>query len=230
MFLRLVTKFPEEVMTRYIQFMFLPLITRLVNDESAQCRKMVGLLLKSLVQRAPRTMMDSLLDLVISWVGGGDLLQRRAASQVLGLVVEQLGNACERYLEKILTSVASSISSLLKKDGGWEVCYYLLIASEKLLNAIPKLAEKGDLGQLCALVQEGVLLHKHTWVRLCGSRILGTLFGVAGGSRMAGVLGKCGGGFNVLKALCAQMASPLFDERLGEQVRTQCTMRMSMHL
>jgi hypothetical protein len=38
---RIVAEFPEAVLREYLQFMFVPLVMRLVNDDVAACRYVV---------------------------------------------------------------------------------------------------------------------------------------------------------------------------------------------
>jgi hypothetical protein len=215
---RLICRLPEGVLEKYTEFLFLPLLARLVNDESAACRKMVGLLLGSLVKHTSKAKKDALIDMVCTLCGSGEMLRRRAAAQALGIMIEQLGDATERYADKLLGVVSSSVKTLVRKSNDeWEVVYYLLLATEKLLRGVPKLPERGDLAALSAMVQQSALLHKHAWVRLSASRVMGTLF-TAGAPRVAKLLQMGGGGFAVVKALCGQLAAPNLDERLGEQV------------
>ncbi len=215
---RLISRFPEEVLDKYTELFFLPLLACLVNDESAACRKMVGLLVGSVMKHASKSKKDALIHMVSTLCGSGELLRRRAASQALGIMVEHLGDSAERYAEKVLTVVSSSVKNLLHKaNQEWEVVYFLLLATEKLLRAVPKLAEQGDLDTLSVMVQQKTLVHKHAWVRLSASRIMGTLF-CGTSARVGALLKKGGGGFAVIKDLCAQLAATNLDEKLGQQV------------
>lgn len=46
----LVNKLPQELLTTYAPVLFMPLVSRLVNDPSANCRKEVGAALTSLLK------------------------------------------------------------------------------------------------------------------------------------------------------------------------------------
>lgn len=63
---------------------FLPLVTRLVNDPSSKCRAMVGAALGVLLRRAAPPRRDRLAQFCAQWLGGGDARLNRAAAQVRG--------------------------------------------------------------------------------------------------------------------------------------------------
>jgi len=212
---RLVTKLPEEILETYFTFIFLPLVARIVNDESAACRKMVGVLLKSLVARANRKQADALVDLVLGWTSSGEKLRKRAASQVMGLIIEQLGTSCDRYRDRLATSLSAAIAQGATQPD-WEIVYYQMIAVEKLIKASPSIAASGDAKELGKVMSPLVLAHKHSWIKLSAGRVLGSL--ISGGKSKAGnLLEAAGGTFGVLKALCSQLAGEGLEERLGEQ-------------
>jgi len=211
---RLALKLPQALMDQYLELLFLPLVTRLVNDDSSTCRSMVGLLLKQLLARAQSKQLDTLLDMILEWLGGGEALLRRAAAQVLGLLVEQQGTGAERYMQRVLAALASAASlSLDSIEGGgeWESLYHLLNAAEKLHAASKKLVHTPgyfeEAGQLLAPL---VLHHRHQWVQLAAARLLGRALGMldsaaAGGKALRQLLKACGGAFLVIRGICAQV-------------------------
>jgi len=224
---RIAAKLPAAVMQQYLELFFIPLVTRLVNDDSSACRKMVGLLLKDLLSRAERKQLDALLDLILEWAGGGDALLRRAAAQVLGLLVEQQGAAAERYMERVLAALAASLAISLKSDlaqGEWECAYQLLTAAEKLHGACGKLTSAPSyLEHAGELLAPRVMQHRHPWVQLAAARLLGRALGAvdpeaAGVAGLKKLLGACGGCFPVVRAICAQVAKGDLDQRMSEQV------------
>jgi U3 small nucleolar RNA-associated protein 20 len=259
---RIAAKLPQPVMQQYLELFFLPLVTRLVNDDSSTCRKMVGLLIKDLLGRAERKQLDTLLDLVLEWSGGADALLRRAAAQVLGLLVEQQGSAAERYMERVLAALAQAVAISLQGDqphGEWEGVYQLLTAAEKLHGACSKLTHaptylehmvrptppacharvlargwrmcgwlivrmlKGANGVQGRLLGARVVQHRHPWVQLAAARLLGRALGAvdpeaAGAAGLRKLLNACGGCFQVVRGICAQVAKGDLDERMSEQV------------
>lgn len=121
-----------------------------------------------------------------------------------------------RYKARLLDGLAAAVSSSVS-GADWEVTYYQMIAAEKLAKAVPAICTGGDAKPLGMLVKPNVLQHRHSWVKLCAGRLLGTL--QAGGrTRLGQLLDAAGGAFGVLKALCSQLAGDTVDERLGEQI------------
>lgn len=43
--------FPNKLLTQYASFFFVPLVSRLLNDDSANCRKLAALAIKSLLNK-----------------------------------------------------------------------------------------------------------------------------------------------------------------------------------
>ena len=224
---RIVTKLPLALLVQYLELFFLPLVTRLVNDDSTTCRTMVGVLLKKLMARAPRKQLDTLVDLILEWAGGSELLLRRAAAQVLGLLVEQQGSGAERYMGRVLSALTHSVTvslSATETGGEWESIYHLLTAAEKLHAALAQLPHTPDyLSDVALLLCSRVLHHRHTWVQLAAARVLGRALGAIdpkaqGGVGLRKLLTACGGAFALVRGMCAQVASDSFDERLSEQV------------
>ena len=231
---RLVAKLPDDVLGAYVELVFLPLVTRLVNDDSATCRRMVGVLIKALLGRAERRQADGLVEIVVEWSAGGEVLLRRAAAQVIALFCEQLAAGTERYLAKLLPAVSTTLKLALSSANGaggggaaggeWESVYHALSACEKLHVACPHVVgNKEYKGHAAVLLGPRVLAHWHPWVQLAGARLFGRAMGLmdaeaAGGARLKKLLGACGGAFSVVRAMCAQVAKESFDEALSEQV------------
>ena len=229
---RLVTKLPQAVLDQYLELFFLPLVTRLVNDDSGTCRKMVGLLIKQLLGRATRKQLDALFDLITEWIGGKESLLRRAAAQVMGLLVEQQGAASDRYMERVYAALSQAVSlSLSTEETGseWECIYHALTAADKLHAAAKKLPLSPDYMQGSGhLLATRILHHRHPWVQLAAARLLGRALGAvdahaAGGIKLRNLLSACGGAFVVVRGICAQVANSAFDEKLSQQVHASVT-------
>ena len=91
-----VKRFPVDVLDDVADYLFLPLVVRLVNDERASCRTAVGVALKALMSRIAPPAFNRLFGLVTNWLDGNggveDAAERRelkrAAVQVAGLAVD----------------------------------------------------------------------------------------------------------------------------------------------
>ncbi|CAK8990159.1 Small subunit processome component 20 homolog (Down-regulated in metastasis protein) [Durusdinium trenchii] len=101
----IVNRFPVELVEDISQFCFLPLVLRLVNDDSPECRKQVAHVIQKIVNKLGPAKAQALLGIVEVWLetasaafkAGSDgaaaaapqeLLLERAAVQIIGLVAE----------------------------------------------------------------------------------------------------------------------------------------------
>ena len=133
---RVVARLSIELLEAYLELVFLSLVVRLVNDDIATCRRIVALLLKDLLARCPRKQLDSLLDVAVAWSTGGEPTLRRATVHLLGILVEQQGASAERLVDKLLPAFTQALARTTRAD--WEEAYHILVASDKLIAALPK--------------------------------------------------------------------------------------------
>jgi U3 small nucleolar RNA-associated protein 20 len=77
-----IMKFPETVVEEQAETLFLPLVTRLVNDSASHVRAMVGTVLKVLMGRVGSRSIQQMLDFSLSWYKGGNSRLWRPAAQV----------------------------------------------------------------------------------------------------------------------------------------------------
>lgn len=75
-------KFPPEIVDENGDFFFLPLVTRLVNDDNQQCRAMVGSVLKVLMGRVGSAARQRMIEFAMAWYGGERRELWRPAAQV----------------------------------------------------------------------------------------------------------------------------------------------------
>jgi U3 small nucleolar RNA-associated protein 20 len=160
-----VAKFPFAVLEEYAEFFFVPLVTRLVNDQDAECRRLVGRLMKALLVRLGgegSAKQARVRAYTVAWLANGkDPLLQRAAAQVLGLMVdvagERSGQFCDEFLPPLhrLLAAAAGVKEDAEGDekggsdeggeggegGGeatkWQPTYYGLLLLEKLVQASP---------------------------------------------------------------------------------------------
>ena len=67
MLLYLFNKLPEDLLVEKAAYCFIPLVLRLVNDESPRLRAMAGALLTSLLRRLPDQPFQRLYSLTVGW-------------------------------------------------------------------------------------------------------------------------------------------------------------------
>jgi U3 small nucleolar RNA-associated protein 20 len=77
-----IVKFPEQLVDENGNFFFLPLVTRLVNDDNQQCRAMVGAVLKVLMGRVGPPARQRMLEFAMAWYAGEREELWRPAAQV----------------------------------------------------------------------------------------------------------------------------------------------------
>lgn len=89
-----VNRFPVDVLDEQCEFLFLPLVVRLVNDDDAKCRSDIGGVLRRMVESVSPHKQLVLMAHCVQWVNaatsGGNAKLGRAGAQVLGFAVEKL--------------------------------------------------------------------------------------------------------------------------------------------
>lgn len=78
----IIMKFPEAVVEEHADTIFLPLVTRLVNDQSNHVRTMVGTVLKVLMNRVGPHALQRMVDFSLKWYKGENFRLWRPAAQV----------------------------------------------------------------------------------------------------------------------------------------------------
>ncbi|MCO5578548.1 hypothetical protein L7F22_032391 [Adiantum nelumboides] len=148
----IIMKFPAQAVDEQLETFFLPLVTRLVNDESNQLRAMVGTILKVLMGRVSQRSLQRMLQFCFSWLREDKQQLWRAAGQVLGLAVEVMEVKYHVHLEESLILVMRILNHVLEVNvvemkafpttvGSmlWQEAYYILVMLEKLLKQFPDL-------------------------------------------------------------------------------------------
>ncbi|RDD45796.1 Small subunit processome component 20-like protein [Trichoplax sp. H2] len=183
----MLNEFPSSLLFEYSLIIFMSLATCLVNDDSATCRKMNALAVRTLLEKMDVTHLNELLELVISWLKGHRVIHQRLALQLLGIFAECQSDFLEKRLKDVLPLVLA-----LAKDGDYEQsdnldheniriqdsrCYYLI-------NTLQKISDKYDLtndkyqGYITSLWDCIIfsLEYPHMWVRLTGCQLIGFIF------------------------------------------------------
>ncbi|GBG32245.1 Small subunit processome component 20-like [Hondaea fermentalgiana] len=191
----ILAKFPHEVLDEIASFLFLSLVQRLVNEDSSACRAIVAEVLKRLFNKVSGQPASTLLDLMETWLTqDGELLLKRAAAQLVGIVAEtEVGRSMARKraeeLFETLVAILDSDRATADAKGGWReafadaaeededhwlTTYYALMSLQKLCASVRALGEAKAIGLyenglLGALVEH----HPHRWVKLAALRMLG---------------------------------------------------------
>lgn len=174
--------FPLPLIEEYAQGVcFLPLVLRLVNEESAICRKMIANdCLGVIFQRVSVQKMAILWDYSQKWFSyGNELPLRRTAAQLFGLVIDHRPNFVQRdRANNLFDSFASTINNLNKDicinkgycngDADWEFSYFCLVSFEKLYKICQ--GNEHNISVWTSILKS--VVHSHPWVSLVASRII----------------------------------------------------------
>lgn len=190
------SSFPKSMLFDYAGFFFVPLSSRLVNDDSASCRKLTALVIKSLLGKLDADERQKLFSIVLLWFKDKKIALHRLATQVSSLFVEVEEKGFEKRLGSLLPLVRSLIvpdqfekGRCAEEGGELDISEGLHRVKDHLLfNALSFLTKiiqhcqviknpsrQQEMAQIWESV-EAHLLHPHSWVRLVSSRLFGLLF------------------------------------------------------
>lgn len=200
---------------------FVGLANVLVTDDSSRCREMASELLGHILRKSKDSkMLLSMEDLALSWLkNSANPLLQRCGLMVYKVYVSELGYGNCPKLDKAAYAVVSECIKRAKNDSSdvsasWEEVY----TSMNVWAVLCKEQQDEILGAKHKEVWKDLfetLLYPHTWVRLLGSRLVGTLL-----SNLDSV------GFEVSAhrvqtiayRLLRQLAAPTVSSDLGTQV------------
>ncbi|KAI9252331.1 hypothetical protein BDA99DRAFT_563365 [Phascolomyces articulosus] len=184
---QIIDKFGDTILMEYAESMFLGLVLRLVNDESAKCREMSAELIKLLLGRCTDDKLTTIYRLLDKWMAQSDRASlQRAGCQVYGLMMDTSGS------KSLATSLVPRLAHLLEEnkapeihpddededmdiDFPWEVAYYSLSTLSKIGKRFPELMYGEDAMTMWDGVKE-TLLHPHAWIRASSARLFGHYF------------------------------------------------------
>lgn len=163
---KVLNKLPDEVLEKYATLLCLPLTVQLVNDKSKVCREKVAFCLSTMMKRASKTLLRSVIKYAETWSRNGESMLRTSL-QLLGLMIESRQEFLDEDMSsKILTIARSALASA---EVGWHAKYFALVCLEKsLYTTKPLLSQSSDIWLLIC----DHLPNKHPWVRLAASRLI----------------------------------------------------------
>ena len=157
---------------------FVPLAMVTVNDESIDCRKMAGMLLKELFERADEERTQNILHLLRSWITQDEQsLLVRLAIQTYGIYLDVHGTQAEKELPLLQNSVLQLLTTSLEEDlaADWELVYVALQLVLKLCQLFPILMFNTKSAPLWSIIRQ-CLRFPHAWVKSSASKLLGLYF------------------------------------------------------
>ncbi|XP_050963565.1 small subunit processome component 20 homolog [Labeo rohita] len=179
-------QFPQDLLHEHCGLFFVPLSLAMLNDDSASCKKMAALAIKSLLNRLSLEVQNSMFTLVNTWLTDEKMALRRLGAQVCGLFVEVEGAKFNRRLKVLIPLIEKEIHASNFEDIEEEeeekaadrllFCYLTLIV--KLIKdcSFLELHTPADLLNSIWSHIDSHLRYPHCWVWLTASQIFGLLF------------------------------------------------------
>jgi U3 small nucleolar RNA-associated protein 20 len=165
----------QEITTTF----FVPLVMVLVNDDSADCRQMAGVLLKEIFERADREGTQKFVSLLRSWLGQDEqVLLTRVALQCYGFYYDVHGVNDDKelsYIQGRLLRIMETNSKPNADNADWELLYFSLQTLSKLCQIFPSAIFSASLEAHWSAVRS-CLRFPHAWVKLSAARLLGLYF------------------------------------------------------
>lgn len=171
-------KVGDNMIQDVIDTFMVPLVMVMVNDESAACREMAGVLLKTSIERADPKKRQSFLALLRTWLDQWDNpLLRRVALQLYIIFLDIDAASVEKELPLLHTHIAQTLKRSLsdKANADWELLYFALQTFAKTGQLYPQATFAVSTGTLWTSVCH-CLSFPHAWVKLSAARLLELYF------------------------------------------------------
>lgn len=174
----LLTKLVGDLAQDLVGTFFVPLVMMAVNDDSLECRKMAGVLLEEIFERADTEKTQNFLGLLRTWISQDEKpLLVRVSLQTYLTYLAVNGTEAEREVPTLQTRVTELLHAGSRDEAAteWEVLYFALQLAAKLCSIVPMVLFRSSAAPLWAAVRQS-LYFPHAWVKLAASKLLGLFF------------------------------------------------------
>ncbi|KAG0640639.1 armadillo-type protein [Tuber brumale] len=224
----LCTRVGDNLIQQVLGTFFVPLVMRLVNDDSSECREMTGALLRKVLERAGADNLSTFTRLMKNWLGQDRKpLLVRSALQMYGLYLDALPTSAKRDLPFVMGELQSIIRApSTDQDAHWENLYFSLQTWAKIVLLFPETAFSADQAPAWTSIHD-CLSFPHAWVRLSAARLTGLLFAeyaakatlsTAPLDNGAGLTLSAEAMVHIARRTSSHLNSPELSEELGLQV------------
>ncbi|KAM3588219.1 uncharacterized protein V6R79_024222 [Siganus canaliculatus] len=178
--------FPQKLLLRHSGLFFAPLALVVVNDDSARCKKMAAMAIKTLLTQLDVNHQNTLFSLVSTWLNADKANLQRLGAQICGLFVEVEEENFARRLDDLLPLLEREINPNNYEDieeeqderGADRLLFSYLTLITKLCKHCHLLELSKHSDTLCNIWGhiEAHLRYPHCWVWLTASQLFGQLF------------------------------------------------------
>ncbi|TGZ79617.1 hypothetical protein EX30DRAFT_321196 [Ascodesmis nigricans] len=228
------TKMGDNIIQDILDTFFAPLVMALINDESQQCREMVGEVIKDVFRRADEERTQKFLGLLRIWISGDQKTPvNLMALQVYGLYFDVAGPSGKGELKSLTKRLQEIVETAKSANDDtddtalpeWEPIYRALQLWKRLAQLFPDQTLSGSYTDMWKGVQQ-CLRYPHAWARTASSQLIGLLFAGFTQSDLQVLPIDNGRGLtmdgpdliSIAWAISSQLNSPELSEELGQQV------------
>lgn len=174
----LLTKLAGDLAQDLVGTFFVPLVMVTVNDDSLECRKMAGLLLKEVFERADTEKTQNFLSLLRIWLSQDEnALLVRVSLQTFAIYMDVNGSKADREVPSLQGRITELLHAGIQDEAttNWEVLYFALQLAAKMCSISPMTFFRTSAAPFWAAVRQS-LYFPHAWVKLAAANMLGLCF------------------------------------------------------